>query len=281
MDQDAKSNAGQQSQVATKQTLDGATFRVLWVDSQEYKALKKFGVWVAVVTLLALIGVMVAFSLIWSRVVEQVGSLGGASVLTLYLFGTPIAAAFLIYIRMLQLKRLFNDRLTSGIAQQLQSEEGELAAHATDGQLELASLWAATQKRIHLYHTIATSQAEQSFKVGQRASIAGFILVIGLGLAAAFATSGTASIAAAAVGVAGAAMSGYIGATFMKAQSEASAQLRQFFLQPVEFSRLLGAERLLNTLPDAHKAEAVQLVVRTMMPVSENSSANQEEKKDA
>lgn len=61
-------------------------------------------------------------------------------------------------------------------------------------------------------------------------------------------------------------MSGYIGATFMKAQAESSKQLRQFFLQPVEFSRLLGVERLINTLPVEQRSAAVQNVVRTMMP---------------
>ena len=74
-------------------------------------------------------------------------------------------------------------------------------------------------------------------------------------------------------------MTGYIGSTFMKAQTEASQQLQQFFLQPVEFFRLLGLERLLDLMSPEEKARAIQRIVDSMMPatnltpVPNNSSA--------
>lgn len=80
-----------------------------------------------------------------------------------------------------------------------------------------------------------------------------------------FAPTGTAAIAASVVAVAGAALSGFVGATFMKSQSEASGQLREFFLQPVEFARLLGAERLLGLVTtEEAKERAIEQVIKAM-----------------
>lgn len=176
-------------------------------------------------------------------------------------------------------RRRFNDRVRFGLVENLQRRERKLAEEAKNGQLDLASLWAANQERIDTYHEIATSQADSSFKVGQWAMIAGFGVVVVLGFVAAFAKDGTASIAASVAGVAGAALSAYIGSTFMKAQTEASKQLSQFFLQPVEFARLLGAERLLETLDKSERTVAVQRVIETIMIAPGHVSAAKKETK--
>jgi hypothetical protein len=174
-------------------------------------------------------------------------------------------------------RSIFRDRYFLGMVDDIEDKEGEAAVQAAGGKLELPELWAATQTRIGYYHEIATKQAEQSFRVGIAAAIAGFVAVIALGVVAAFAANGTAAIAASVVGVAGAAMSAYIGATFMKTQAQASNQLSKFFLQPVEFSRLLGAERLLQTLPTEQRAEAVSTIVRSIMMTSGKESDEKEE----
>lgn len=175
-------------------------------------------------------------------------------------------------LRVRNARRAFDDRMTLGLVSDLQEEERALA-QSEDGKTDLASLWAITQKRIDLYHSIATTQAQNSFRVGQMAAVAGFGSIIALGALAAFTKSGTGAIAASVIGVAGAAMSGYIGATFMRAQAEASAQLRAFFLQPVEFSRMLGVERLLDDLTDSDRAAAVMHIITSMMPLTENRGA--------
>lgn len=138
----------------------------------------------------------------------------------------------------------------------LQRAEEKVATSAEE--LSLHALWALTQQRIDHYHRLATSQSTTSFRIGQAIMILGFVAVVALGIFAASATNGTAAIAASVVAVAGAALSGFVGATFMRSQSEASSQLREFFLQPVEFSRLLGAERLIQLLKeDAAKERAI------------------------
>lgn len=153
-----------------------------------------------------------------------------------------------------------DDRLT---VEEIQAKEA--AAATGDDALSLPALWALTQQRIDLYHRLATSQSSTSFRIGQITMIVGFLAVIGLGILAALAPTGTAAIAASVVAVAGAALSGFVGATFMKSQSEASGQLREFFLQPVEFARLLGAERLLGLVTtEEAKEKAIEQVIKAM-----------------
>jgi hypothetical protein len=131
---------------------------------------------------------------------------------------------------------------------------------------DFKQIWTVTQRRLEYYHEIATSQSRQSFISTQISTGLGFLLISLVGWIASQAPTDIGRISAGAVGVVGGALSAYIGRTFMKAQSEASAQLRQFFLQPVEFSRLLGLERLIETLPEEERATAVHQIVRSVMP---------------
>jgi ABC-type multidrug transport system fused ATPase/permease subunit len=150
---------------------------------------------------------------------------------------------------------------------ELQEKESQLAAEAAQGQLDLATLWAVTQERIDFYHDIAIKQSRRSFFGGQLATWFGFLAVIGLGVFAASAKSATAAIAAGASALGAGALSAFIGATFLRSQTESSAQLRQFFSQPVEFIRILGAERLVETLDGNQRAAAVQQIIKSMTPV--------------
>lgn len=162
--------------------------------------------------------------------------------------------------------------------EEIEQDENRVAQelNKTD-QTDFGTLWVATQKRIGYYHRIATSQARNSFISSQLAIVAGFILLVVFGIIAAQATTAVGAISAGAVGVVGAALSAYIGATFMKAQSEASAQLREFFNQPVEFARLLGAERLIESMDEQHKSETVRQLVMSIMPSSTLSNSEKKE----
>ncbi|KTS55747.1 hypothetical protein NS206_14875 [Microbacterium testaceum] len=151
-----------------------------------------------------------------------------------------------------------------GMADQLQERERGLAQSGEP--LSLAALWSVTQERIEYYHQIVTTQSEVSFRNGAVTSYLGLGLLLTLAIVAVFAGGNLAtSVTIGALGAVGAALSAYLGATFIKLHTESSAQLREFFSQPVEFSRLLGAERLIESLPPAERAESVQLVIRAMM----------------
>lgn len=178
---------------------------------------------------------------------------------TIGAFGAFLALAFSYQ----RARRLVWSEADREEARALSQAEEHLAARGAE--LDLAALWAANQQRIEYYHRLAQTQSRVSFQNASIASIAGLMLLIAAGAFAAFAASVPAAIASGAVGVAGAAMSGFIGTTFIRMQGVATRQMSEFFLQPVEFSRLLGAERLLAMLPEADRSEAVQVILHAAL----------------
>lgn len=163
-----------------------------------------------------------------------------------------------------RLREEFEDEQRVIVFERLHRQETDISGEPPE--LESAKAWTLTQQRIDYYHEIALQQARRSFFSGQFAAYVGFAVVLVAAALAAFASNGTAAIAASVVGVAGAGLSGYIGGTFMKLQAEASAQMREFFLQPVESSRMLNAERLVQTIADGtERSKAVQEIVKAMM----------------
>lgn len=60
-------------------------------------------------------------------------------------------------------------------------------------------------------------------------------------------------------------------------QAQGSRKLSQFFLQPVESARLLGAERLLQSLQPEQRSEAVSVKVKSMVtPLGNDGTARDE-----
>jgi MFS family permease len=203
------------------------------------------------------IGIVGAIVAVWVAVSSHdpvVASIAGISVLILFYI-----LVFVMLLWSTNARRLFDARI-----EQEDRQAALVEAESNLDTLEIGTLWAANQKRVDFYHSIATTQSQASFRNGTFASIVGFAIMILVAVFAAFAPNPVASISAGAVGIAGAAMSAYIGATFIRLQSDAATQLRQFFLQPVEFSRLLSAERLIDTLPETDRAAAVQQVIAAM-----------------
>lgn len=140
-------------------------------------------------------------------------------------------------------RRDFSDEVTVVSAQnELRNAEATVAGKG-DGA-SLTELWTATQKRIDLYHKIATSEAKRSFFNAQLAAAGGFLIVIAAAIAAAAAKSTTASIATGATGAVGGALGGFVGRTFIQMQQEAESNLRTFFQQPVQVLQTLLAERM-------------------------------------
>lgn len=165
---------------------------------------------------------------------------------------------------------LNKSRLMTKFTERVLNQPGNNEISEKVKSADFDTLWREAKDNIEIYHTLATRQAKDSFRAGRIAAIVGFVAVIVIGVVVAFASNGTSAIAASIVGVAAAGMSGYIGATFMKAQTESSAQLRQFFLQPVEAERLLALERLMDKLDDEHKSQAIIEVVKATYARKEN-----------
>lgn len=179
--------------------------------------------------------------------------------------GTVVGAYItggLILLTRTRARRNYEDRRLLGEAQEeLKQAELEITGNAS---ADFVTLWSATQKRLDLYHKIATTQSERSFLYGQVAAGIGFIVIIAAALVAGFSKTTAASIAAAVSGVAGGGLAAYIGKTFMKSQEAATAQLQAYFNQPLEFSRYLEAERLLSLIDENQRAASVNSIITSI-----------------
>lgn len=242
--------------------LKDAAFQVAWRASPEYRSAVR-GAWIVYLLPLAVgVGTFI-FAQTYGQALELDRGLKGADAVAIHLlyvllFTLPVGfAAYSFAIFRIKVKREeLRERLQVAEAQQ-ELEQAERNAHAANA-LGLESLWDVTQKRLDYYHTLATAQAEVSFRHSQRAVIGGFgALVVAL-LVATFSGSTGAAVASGLVGVAGAALAGYLSKTFLRTQETTSAQLRSYFSQPLTFSQHLAAERLLNLLDGEQKAAAVR-----------------------
>lgn len=131
-------------------------------------------------------------------------------------------------------------------------------------RLTLPALWEATHRRLDYYHQIATSQARHSFRNAQTAMAIGFVLLVAFAILSLNASNTTASIVTGALGAASAGFAAYISRTFVRSQEAAANHLRAYFDQPLEFSRYLAAERLLDAM-DKLEPEQRATIAATLM----------------
>ena len=233
-----------------------AARRYAWVRSSEARTLRRLSYWAITAAVAAgVIGAAIGYAVTPPFGVATsyafFAGLGSVSVVA-YVAGTGM------WVARRRLQRRFSDKVLLGIAaQELAAAEEEISTGSTD----FGTLWTATQKRLDYYHKIATTQSERSFLNGQIAACAGFSIVIGAAIAAAFSRSAAAAIASAVTGIAGGGLGAYVGATFMKSQDAATAQLRAYFDQPLEFSRILAAERLIFALDEKGRTDAYHKLI--------------------
>ncbi len=193
-------------------------------------------------------------------------ALAGATLGALAIF---FVGAVLFVMYSTRLRRSFEDRRLLGLArEELRQAEKEI----TSGETDFASLWAVTQKRLDYYHKIATTRSERSFLYGQIAAGIGFVVLLTVSVIAGFAASPTASVTVGAVGIVGGGLGAYAGKTFMKSQEAAAAQLREYFLQPLEFSKYLAAERILELLDEKDRTSSVRLLIEAIATGSSSRS---------
>lgn len=112
--------------------------------------------------------------------------------------------------------------------------------------LVLADLWTVTHARLDKYHGIAQTQARHAFRNAQVAMGIGFGMLIGFTVLALIADNTATSIVAGVLGASSAGLAGFIGRTFVRSQESTVETLRAYFTQPLEFSRYLAAERLVD-----------------------------------
>lgn len=265
-----------------------AALEVNWRSSTEAKRFGKAGRYTLVATPLAalLVGIVAFLYLYFTRLLDcrasfedfgdrarasrcagQVAaeslvpalSVAGAALLLVAVLG-----AYVLLFYRSSLRRAARDRMILSQAEEKVrvAEDDVVQSEASDGQLELASLWGVTHERLNLYHTIATQQAETSFRRAQTAMALGFSLLAASIVSSFFLHNTVGGIVTSLLGASSAGLAGYLGHTFLRAQETAAVHLRAYFLQPLEFSRYLFAERLLGTLGDRERSEGVLMLVK-------------------
>jgi hypothetical protein len=232
-----------------RRQIEAARNRREWRKSKEAaQARRNTSIALATIPLWALSGALIgnfyadALNEFVNKKLYILSGLGIGTFVGIYVIGA------LIIVFLSQARRDIEDRRLIGEAQEeLKQTELEITGNVS---ADFVTLWSATQKRLDLYHQIATNQSQRSFLYGQIAAGAGFVVIIVAALIAGLSKSTGASVAAAVSGVAGGGLAAYIGKTFIKSQEAATAQLRAYFNQPLEFSRYLEAERLLALIND-------------------------------
>jgi hypothetical protein len=266
----AEATAGEPGQGGESKNLEAALDRANWRESPERKRTIFMG-WgiLASCILLTILGAFIGKEIAWGYQNPILYALYGAG-------ATFVGAGYIGFVvfftyRAMQ-RRAVRDRRVVGEAKiELDKAEADLG---DESHTDFGTLWKVTQKRLDYYHKIATSHAERSFLYGQVAAGIGFLVLVVCAVAAAFAQSTAASVSAGLLGVAGGGLGGYIGTTFMRSQETATEQLRAYFSQPLEFSKFLAAERLLNSLDDNSRTAATTYIIEAIASSPDALKAN-------
>ncbi len=232
--------------------------RVAWHDSVDRKRFWRSVYW-STPPFAILVGAIYYFS-----VIDSIANPKDARLSLLFAIITGFYFPALIhFIRFRNIRRTHESRLkTERFKEKLNRAEAQAAASE---KLDLSGLWIAAQGRLNYYHDIALSQSRTSFLSGQIATALGFLLLIIAIISAAISDSTSFTLVAGSVGATGAALGGFIGRTFLKTQEISVEQLRSYFVQPLEVSRHLAAERLVNTLEGEDRSDATRDVIRSIL----------------
>jgi uncharacterized membrane protein (DUF485 family) len=155
------------------------------------------------------------------------------------------------------------------------AERGAVEGSGRHAPLALPLVWDVTHKRLDHYHALASRQAKLSFYSAQVAMAVGFVLLVGFAALALNAPTPTGSIVTGALGVTATAFAAYISRTFVRSQETTASHLREYFKQPVEFSRFLAAERLLASFQKTGQEVDVAEVLRVVCSPESKASGTE------
>jgi hypothetical protein len=120
---------------------------------------------------------------------------------------------------------------------------------------DLQNLIILNRAQIGVYQDIATGDAKRAARNSQIAMSFGFLMLIAGAALAIKVPSATSKVVVGALASLGSVLSGYIGQTFLKAQTQATNQLNYYFRQPLVTSYMLAVERLAQKLPPGSARE--------------------------
>jgi len=151
-----------------------------------------------------------------------------------------------------------------------QREEVERSLERLRDRMSLPGLIELNRLMLTEYHSIATIQAQKSFKSGQRAMLAGFTWLIICFTAVIVINSLNGKIVAAALAPVGSILAGFLGRTYLFVYERSLVQLNQYYNQPLLNSYYLAAERLTTEMSADAKDKMLEKVVDQLLSTAES-----------
>lgn len=149
-----------------------------------------------------------------------------------------------------------------------QREEVEKTLKRLRERMSLPSLVELNRLMLTEYHSIATNQAQKSFKSSQRAMLGGFTWLIACFTAVMFIDSLYGRIIAAAMAPVGSVLAAFLSRTYLFVYDRALAQLSHYYSQPLLNSYYLAAERLTNEMSPEARDKLLGEVVEQLLGVA-------------
>jgi uncharacterized membrane protein SirB2 len=132
----------------------------------------------------------------------------------------------------------------------------ELAEAAEHLDTTISGLMKANAKQRKAYDKIAQSHADTAFLAGIAAISAGFVVLFSGSVLAILAHSTETKYSATILTAVGAALSAYIGNTFITMQRGSMRQMREYYQQPLNESYILALEWIVDRMGEATEAKA-------------------------
>lgn len=153
-----------------------------------------------------------------------------------------------------------------------QRDEVERILGQLRDRMTLPSLVELNRLTLTEYHSIATNQAQKSFRSGQRAILAGFTWMIACFTAVIIVDSFEGKLITAALAPIGGILAGFLGRTYIHVYERSLVQLNQYYSQPLVNSYYLAAERLAEDMSESAKDKLLERVVEQLLATAANLS---------
>lgn len=152
----------------------------------------------------------------------------------------------------------------------LKAQEVQKAVDDLGEDLSLPKLVRLNRRQLDEYHVLSVRQATIAFRNMQWAGIAAFIVLV-LGIYTAFEQTDTVGqIATATLSGLGTTLSAYVSSVFYRSYRDTTDQLKHYYREPIEASRLLTAERISKDrgIAPAVRSSIVEHVLHDLESVS-------------
>jgi Flp pilus assembly protein TadB len=142
-----------------------------------------------------------------------------------------------------------------------------------DLPLDLQSLWRYNKDQLQRYHHLVLNYATSARRTTQLTLTTGFAFLLIIGIVAVLARTVPGAIASSVVVAAGAAVTGFVAQAVLRNSDTSSKEVSAFFSHPLDFERMLAAERIIQEMPEASQEAAQLLLVQALTGVTSDGQA--------